>query len=153
MSHFNPGRWLSEQVAKIIGEAPVVENYTEGVELPIEPGEIESLKESRLPRVALEEMEGRRIFLSDRARSSRGAGRNPRSREITLQLLVVEKLNADHDGLEELIELMYAIDELIAAQTQLGWTGSENQPIYDPDALLTQNVFRSVLTFTFTSIS
>lgn len=149
MSHLNPGRWLSEQLRLIIAAAPVDENYVEGVSLPMAPGPVESIEDSRLPRINIEKLEERKIFLSDRARSTTAGGRSPRRREVTLQLMLIEKLNSEFEGLEGLIELMYAIDELIAAQSQLGWLRSDNQPIYDLDALNQNHLFHSVLTCTF----
>lgn len=113
------------------------------------PGLVESIEDSRLPRINIEKLEERKIFLSDRARSTTAVGRSPRRREVTLQLMLIEKLNSEFVGLEGLIELMYALDELIAAQSQLGWLRSDNQPIYDLDALNQNHLFCSVLTCTF----
>ena len=110
---------------------------------------IETLEASRLPRWKLKEIDELRIAISDRSRRTTGAGRAPRRREIGLQLLIVQKLDAEHSQLEGLIELVYAIDSLLAAQTQLGWLESTNDPIYDPTKLETEHVFMSVLTITF----
>jgi hypothetical protein len=63
--------------------------------------------------------------------------------------MIVKKLDAEHTELEDLIELVYAIDMLLAAQTQLQWLESINEPIYDPAKLDSEHVFHSVLTVTF----
>jgi hypothetical protein len=145
----NPGRWLATQVRTILMAAPVASSYVEGVSLPMSVGAIETLEASRLPRWKLKDLEEIRIAISDRSRRTTGAGRIPRRREITLQLMIVKKLDAEHTELESLIELAYAIDSLLARQTQLGWIESTNEPIYDPDKLDSEHVFRSVLTVTF----
>lgn len=148
----NPGRWLCEQIKAILEAAPVVEDYTPGVSLPMAMGTIAELAQSRLPRWTQETIETMQIALSDRARSTSLAGRDPRKLEITVQMLVMKTIDPDTEELENLIELMFAIEQLISQQTQLGYIESRNEPIYDP-ALLEQNsVFKSILTMTFTNI-
>lgn len=129
--------------------APVASSYVEGASLPITVGTIETLEASRLPRWKLKDLESLRIAISDRSRRTSSAGRTPRRREVTVQLMIVKKLDAEHTELEDLIELVYAIDMLLAAQTQLQWLESINEPIYDPAKLDSEHVFHSVLTVTF----
>lgn len=149
----NPGRWLATQVRTILMAAPVASSYVEGVSLPMAVGSIDTLEASRLPRWKLKDLESLRIAISDRSRRTSSAGRTPRRREVTVQLLIVKKLDAEHAELENLIELVYAIDMLLAAQTQLQWIESVNEPIYDPAKLESEHVFHSVLTVTFANTS
>jgi hypothetical protein len=145
----NPGRWLAEQVRTVLMAAPVESSYVEGASLPMAVETIETLEASRLPRWKLKDLESLRIAISDRSRRTSSAGRTPRRREVTVQLMIVKKLDAEHTELEDLIELVYAIDMLLAAQTQLQWLESINEPIYDPAKLDSEHVFHSVLTVTF----
>ena len=148
----NPGRWLCEQIKAVLEAAPVDEDYTPGVSLPMAVGTIEELAQSRLPRWTQESLDTLQIALSDRARRTSLASREDRNRQITVQMLVMKTIDPDTDDLEDLIELVFAIDELIGQQRQLGYIESSNEPIYDP-ALLEQNsVFKSILTMTFTNI-
>lgn len=149
----NPGRWLCEQIADVLESAPVDSDYTPGVSLPMAVGPITPLAESRLPRWEPEDREQLCIALSDRGRRTSLAGRMPRNRQITVQMLVMKKLDEDYTELEDLIELMFAIDELIGQQTQLGYIESANEPIYNPDVLNQHMEFQSILTMTFTNIS
>lgn len=148
----NPGRWLCEQIKAVLEAAPVVEDYTPGVSLPIALGTITELAQSRLPRWTQESLDTLQIALSDRARRTSLAGRHPRKLEITVQMLVMKTIDPDTDELEQLIELMFAIDQLIGQQTQLGYIESSNEPIYDPVLLEGNSVFKSILTMTFTNI-
>lgn len=148
----NPGRWLCEQIKAILEAAPVDVDYTPGVSLPMAVGTITELAQSRLPRWTPETLETLQIAISDRARRTSLAGRDPRNRQITVQMLIMQTVDPDTDELEQLIELVFAIDELIGQQRNLGYTESSNEPIYDPIMLEQNSMFRSVLTLTFTSI-
>jgi hypothetical protein len=149
----NPGRWLCEQIKSVLEAAPIDSDYTPGVSLPMAVGTIAPIELSRLPKWEPADREELCIALSDRARRTTLAGRSPRNRRITVQMLVVKRLDSEYSELEELIELMFAIDELIGQQTRLGYIESSNEPIYDPAVLDQHCEFKSILTMTFTNIT
>lgn len=148
----NPGRWLCEQIKAILEAATVVDDYTPGVSLPMAVGTITELPQSRLPRWTPESLDTLQIALSDRARRTSLASREGRNRQITVQMLVMKTIDPETEELEDLIELMFAIDELIGQQRQLGYIESSNEPIYDPVMLENNSAFKSILTMTFTNI-
>jgi len=149
----NPGRWLCQQIKSVLEAAPVDSNYTPGVSLPMAVGTITPLEQSRLPKWEPADRENLCIALSDRARRTSLSGRVPRNRQITVQMLVMKRLDPEYSELENLIDLMFAIDELIGQQRQLGYIESSNEPIYDPAVLDQHCEFKSILTMTFTNIN
>jgi hypothetical protein len=149
----NPGRWLCEQIKSVLEAAPIDSDYTPGVSLPMDVGTIAPIELSRLPKWEPADRENLCIALSDRSRRTSLASRTDRNRQITVQMLVMKRLDSEYSELETLIELMFAIDELIGQQRQLGYIESSNEPIYDPAVLDGHCEFKSILTMTFTNIN
>ena len=144
----NPGKWLADRVVAVIAAAPVADPFVDGVSIPFAAP---NCSVTRLPRYELKALTELQVCVSDRSRSTSGGGRVPRRKEITLSILFLQKLDVDHTGLEDLIDLVYAIEMLLSLTSGLGWISSNNEPIYDPAALEQEQLFRSALNITFAS--
>lgn len=105
----------------------------------------------KLPRFTLGDLAELQTCVASRSRALAAGGRDPRKHEVTCQVMLLKKLDAEHSELDALLELMYGLDMLIAKQTRLGWVSSSNDPEYDTDTLETQCVLKSVLTITFSA--
>ena len=143
-----PGKWVADQLVTAINAAPIVTPYVAGISLPMSPNTATVVK---LPRFTLEELAELKTCVASRSRALAPAGRNPRKHDLAIQIMLLKKLDAEHSELDDLIELMYAIDILVSKQSALGWTGSSNDPEYDTDSLETQCIFKSVITATFSA--
>lgn len=145
----NPGLYLSQTLVTAITAATVTPSWVPGVSLPMSPGVVTV---ARLPRFTLEQLEELQTVVSSRSRGINAGGRGPRTIEITVSIMVLKKLiDAERTELEDLLELVYAIDRLVAAQPDLGWLNTSNEPEFDVESLETQNLFKSVVNATFTA--
>jgi hypothetical protein len=144
-----PGQWVETQVANTIANAPVSGGYVIGEGLPMDAPAVVD----KLPRFQLEDLtDGNlRVVVASRSRGLSGGGRSPRKQEIVCQVMVVKKVDKDLTELQPLLELMYAIDMLLANLPN--WVSASNDPEYDVDALDTQLIFKSVITVNFTAIT
>ena len=146
-----PGESIAEAIVTAINAATVVgSGYVAGVSLPISAN---TAAVRKLPRFTLEDLVELKTCVASRSRSMTPAGRGPRNHEVTVQVMLLKKLDADYTDFDDLLELVYALDVLIANQASLRWIRSSNDPEYDTDTLETQGVFKSVLTLTFASIT
>lgn len=145
-----PGEQIAEAIVVAINTAAIAEDYVPGVSLPMSPN---TAAVRKLPRFTLEDLAELKTCVASRSRSMTPAGRGPRKHEVQVQVMLLKKLDSEHSEMEDLLELVYALDMLIANQPSLRWLSSSNDPEYDTDTLETQSVFKSVLTLSFASIT
>ena len=143
-----PGQWIAGELVTAINAAAIASLYVPGVSLPMSPNTAAVVK---MPRYTLENLAELKTCVASRSRSLKAGGRAPRTHEVTCQVMLLKKLDADYTELDALLELVYSLDMLIAKQTRLGWISSSNDPEYDTDSLDTLCVFKSVLTVNFAS--
>lgn len=144
-----PGQWIAGELVTAINAAAIVTpSWTPGVNLPMSANTAIVVK---LPRFTLQDLDELKTCVASRSRSLTAGGRDPRKHDVTCQVMLLKKLDAEHSELDALLELVYGLDMLIAKQTRLGWISSSNDPEYDTDTLETQCVFKSVLTINFSA--
>lgn len=145
-----PGQYIANEIVAVINAAAVgsPSAWTPGVDLPMSPN---TAKVVKLPRFALKELDELQTCVASRSRGLTAAGRGPRKHDIAVQLMLLKKLDKEHSELDDLLEMMYGLDMLIAKETRLGWISSSNDPEYDTDTLETQCAFKSVLTINFSA--
>lgn len=148
-----PGHSIATILAERVNTAPKLADWVPGESLQEIPYTLEVAKLEYLPKYSLADLAKARTVFVSVSRSRRLAGREPRRIEVTIGCMVVAKLDKQRSQLTTMIDYMYSIEELISAQSDLGFTGSTNVETYDHAALDEQQVFRSVLQCTFANQS
>ena len=145
-----PGESIANAVVAAINAAPIDVDYVAGVSLPMTANTAAVCK---MPRFKLEDLADLKTCVASRSRGMTPAGRGPRQHAVAVQVMLLKKLDSDHTGLDDLLELVYAIDVLLSNQPSLRWVSSNNDPEYDTESLETLCLFKSVLTLNFTLIT
>jgi len=108
-----------------------------------------------VPAFEIDELNTLRVTVFPKANEQEIADRSRNRHDVTVDIGIQKRIAGDAE-VEQLLDLVETIDSRLSRRqleaVPARYVNSQNQPVYSPEHLTSQNVFTSVLTLTYRAL-